>query len=263
MTINNQTDINNTISILGVRVDNVDRKQALNKIEQLIVSRNGGGAGKIFFTNVHSIHIARRNDDFRSNINSADLALPDGSGLKIAGKIQNTPIQENLNGTDFTPELLRIAEQRRWSVYLYGAESAVLEACRQNIHRQYPHLAIVGAQHGYVTMMEQKIFLNDINEKKPDIILVALGTPNQELWIARHAAELNAGVCMAVGGLFDFMGGRHPRAPRWMRSFGIEWLYRFLQDPKGKADRVFVEIPVFLFVVVTRWLFSSRTDNHK
>lgn len=260
MMINEKSNTHTTLSILGVRVDNIRCRQAIDRIGQLIESRNGCGAGKIFFTNVHSIHLARRNDDLRNKINYADLALPDGSGLKIAGKILRSPILENLNGTDFTPEVLRVAEQHNWSVYLYGAKPAVLESCRVNLLGRFPRLAIIGAQHGYLPQGEEQGFLDDLNQKKPDILLVALGTPHQELWIARHAATLNVGVCMAVGGLFDFLGGKYPRAPRWMRSLGIEWLYRFLQDPGAKADRVFIEIPVFLFVLVAG-LFSSKQSN--
>jgi len=252
-----------SLSILDVRVDNINRKQALDRIQQFIVSRNGRGARKVYFTNVHSIHVARRNDELRSGINAADLVLPDGSGLKIAGRILSKTNIENLNGTDFTPELLRLAEDRRWTVYLYGAETSVLENCRGNLQRQYPRLQIVGLQHGYISMTEQELFLEDINQKKPDIVLVALGTPAQEFWIARNAPELNAGVCLAVGGLFDFIAGKHSRAPQWMRALGIEWLYRLIQDPKGKADRVFVEIPAFMIVLVGRWLSSRRLADRK
>ena len=252
-----------TVSIFGVRVDNLDRDAAMSRIGEYITSRNGRGARKIFFTNVHSIHLARQDDTLRSGINNADLVLPDGSGLKIAGKLLEKTVFENLNGTDFTPAVLGLAEQHGWTVYLYGAEDDIITACDRNLRREYPRLRIVGAQHGYTLTSEQKIILDDVNEKKPDILLVALGSPRQELWISRYASQLNAGVCIAVGGLFDFIAGKHSRAPRWMRSVGIEWLYRFFQDPKGKADRVFVEIPVFMAVLLTRWLFPRRNKSQQ
>ncbi len=257
------TNTQNTTSILGVRVDHIDRDAALNRIMEFIGSRNGRGARKIFFTNVHSIHLARRDEVLKSGINNADLVLPDGSGLKMAGKILAKMEFANLNGTDFTPVVLGLAQQNGWTVYLYGGEREIVAVCHRNLLQQYPRLRIVGSRKGYTQMSEQQDILDDINEKKPDILLVALGSPRQELWISRHAPDLNAGICLAVGGLFDFIAGKHSRAPQWMRSVGIEWLYRFFQDPKGKADRVFVEIPAFAVVLATRWLFSRRKDHRQ
>ncbi len=245
------------ISILGVRVDNVDGEAAHRAIGKAVFARKGTPMRKLFFVNVHTIHLARRNPEFFRCVNSADLILPDGSGLNLAGKLAGHPILENLNGTDFTPRVLREAEKRSWTVYLLGSKRDVLNRCRKHIEARFPRLNIVGDHPGYFSLRQERELMYDINRKRPDILLVALGSPLQELWIHRHAHELNVGVAMAVGGLFDFLSGERKRAPLWMRKIGIEWVFRFFQDPRTKWERVIVEIPIFLALVVARWCVES------
>jgi len=241
--------------ILGTRVDNVDGRSALEQV--LSYTANGNGARRIYFTNVHTIHVARQEPDLLSALNAADLVLPDGSGLKIAGKLFGSPIIENLNGTDFTPKVLLRAASAGRSVYLLGGSARAVNLARERLLSQLPSLRIVGSRPGYFTGAEETLILREINDRRPDILLVALGTPLQEKWIARNAPTLHAGVCMAVGGLFDFLSGEKSRAPRWIRSCGLEFMFRFIQDPRSKWTRIFVEIPVFLALILKRRFFSS------
>src|SRR5258707_803032 len=250
-----------TIFILGVRVDNVIRPTARAMVEAFAANRNGFPPRKVFFTNVHSIQSARHDRELMSCINSADLVLPDGSGLKIAGKVFKTPILENLNGTDFTPEVLQSAESHNLTVYLLGALPNVVDGCLDHLLKQYPNLQIVGYHHGHFTKEEEQEIIKDINAVRPDILLVAFGTPLQEKWITHHAKRLNVGVCLAVGGLFEFFSGVVARAPLWMRRLGLEWVYRFLQDPITKWNRVFVEIPLFLVSVFVRRIIPRSVQS--
>lgn len=238
-----------SIYMLGVRVDNIDSETALREIRRRIDRRDTRQVFKVYFTNVHSIRLAQRDRALRDCINRADLALPDGSGLSIAGKVCRHPIRENLNGTDLTPKVLKRAEEEGWSVYLLGAKPSVVEACCRRLQDQWPHLHIVGYHHGYFSPEEEAALVENINLAQPDILFVALGSPMQEKWIARHETHIEAGVCVAVGGLFDFISGVRRRAPVWMRRWGIEWLYRFAQDPRSKWRRVVIEIPWFLTLV--------------
>lgn len=248
-----------TTFFFDVRVDNIDRRAAMAAIQRYVSEEAGAPARKVFFTNVHSIHLSRKNKTLRATINRADLVLPDGAGLNIAGRMVRKPIRENLNGTDFMPEVLGHAETAGWTVYLFGARSDVLGVCRARIELRYPRLRIVGAHHGYVSGPEEQAVIEDIRRTAPDLLLVALGSPRQETWIAQHADTLNARVCFAVGGLFDFLSGDKKRAPLWMRRLGIEWLFRLMLDPKAKWDRTLIEIPVFLSRVFVARLMPPRT----
>lgn len=252
-TITNNTQKEGRLYLFGVRVDNTRCETALDRIRRFVAHTKGSRAREVFFTNVHSIQLARHNPELRECINHADLVLPDGSGLNLAGKLFGTPIIENLNGTDFTPKVLGEAENKGWTVYLLGAKARVVEQCRERLLDQFPRLNIVGFHHGHFAPDEDQDIVEDINDKGPNILLVALGSPMQEEWIAHHARKLNVGVCLAVGGLFDFVSGVRKRAPSWVRRLGFEWLYRFFQDPKNKWDRIFIEIPSFLILV-----FASR-----
>ncbi|MGH2566939.1 MAG: WecB/TagA/CpsF family glycosyltransferase [Bacteroidota bacterium] len=250
-----------TVFILGVRVDNMDEASALDLIGRFLSSRNGSISYTVFFVNVHSIHLARRDRGLLHTINLADVVLPDGSGLKIAGKLFGTPIVQNLNGTDFVPRVLQSAQEQGWTIYLLGGGPEVVRRCRENMLKLYPTLEVVGMHPGYFKPDEEQEIIDDINEKKPDILLVALGSPLQEKWIARNAGLLKARTCFAVGGLFDFLSGAFPRAPRWMRVAGLEWLFRFVQDPLRKWQRVAVEIPLFLALVVAKRLMPRRLKH--
>jgi N-acetylglucosaminyldiphosphoundecaprenol N-acetyl-beta-D-mannosaminyltransferase len=246
------------MSFLGVRADKIDGATALNSLRTFAKHGGDRSPAHVFFTNVHSIHLARRDQDFMDLINSADLALPDGAGLKIAGRLFGTPIVENLNGTDLTPRFLKIAESEGLTVYLLGGLPEVVEACCRWISETYPDLRIVGCHHGHFSPDEERSIIEEINTVQPQILLVALGSPRQEQWIARNSQHLKAGVCMGVGGLFDFLSGSKSRAPQWMRRIGIEWIYRFVQDPKTKWDRVFIEIPTFLALIAAKQLISGH-----
>lgn len=240
--------------ILGVRVDNIDSGMALNSLRVLAVHGGHRSPAHVFFTNVHSIHLARRDEEFMRLMNNADLTLPDGSGLKIAGRLFGTPVLENLNGTDLTPKFLEIAESEKLTVYLLGGLPEVLEGCHRWISKTYPNLRIVGFRHGHFLPEEEKSIVEEINAVQPSILLVALGSPLQERWIARNSQYLRVGVCMGVGGLFDFLSGAKARAPIWLRRMGVEWIYRFLRDPRTKWDRVFIEIPIFLALILAKRL---------
>jgi N-acetylglucosaminyldiphosphoundecaprenol N-acetyl-beta-D-mannosaminyltransferase len=230
----------------NVRFDNVDRETALGAVRMFLAEQNGATPRVVNFVNVHSIHLARTDRRLYAALQESDLVLPDGSGLALAGRISGKPIRENLNGTDFIPLVLGEAERSDKTVYLLGARKEIIRACERKLVELYPALRIVGSRQGHFTEEEEKGIIAEIRDVRPDILLVGMGTPAQELWISRHSRSLGARVCFGVGGLFDFLSGMTPRAPRWVRRVGLEWVYRFVHDPASKWDRVLVEIPLFV-----------------
>jgi len=235
--------------LFGVRFDNIDWRTALDAVQMYAAPAPGRPPRRLVFTNVHTIMLALRNPEFRRAVNYADLALPDGSGMAIAGRAFGTPIRENLNGTDFTPLVLRTAQARGWSVYLLGGKDDVNRECRRRIAEGFPGLRIAGSRAGYFSPDDTGVIIGEINAAAPDILLVGLGSPNQEIWVAQNLRSLRAGVAITVGGLFDFLAGRFRRAPWWMRRLGLEWLFRFGVDPLAKWRRVLIEVPVFMSLV--------------
>jgi N-acetylglucosaminyldiphosphoundecaprenol N-acetyl-beta-D-mannosaminyltransferase len=253
--------------IEGVRIDNIDSMTALDRVETFAHRRKEGLSRVVFFANVHSLHLARKNPSLLKKINAADLVLPDGSGLALAGRLFGVPIRENVNGTDFLPRVLARAAARKWSVFLLGGRDDILEGCSKVLTAMFPGLEIVGTHHGHWVSEEQEAVLATINTLRPDLLLVGMGSPIQENWIIQNAATLEVGICFGVGGLFDFLAGDKPRAPRWLRKAGLEWIFRFLNDPVGKWYRVIVEIPAFLVRVIAarimkRALLTNATHVH-
>ncbi len=236
----------------GVCFDNISSGTALSIIRHYLTESEFRLPRTIFFVNVHSIHVARESHALRKALREADLVLPDGSGLAFAGKISGKPVSENLNGTDFVPRILDELVAAGGSVYLLGARPPVLEKCISTIAARYPGLVIAGSRHGHFPAETAAEVARAINDAAPDVVLVGMGTPAQETWIANHRSDLHAKICIGVGGLFDFLSGEKPRAPEWIRNLGLEWGYRFTHEPASKWQRVFLEIPMFVARTLAR-----------
>ncbi|MFI5236328.1 MAG: WecB/TagA/CpsF family glycosyltransferase [Ignavibacteriales bacterium] len=245
----------NKTHFFGVRFDNITKASALKVIKNFLTNKQK--PRKIFFTNVHTIFLAANNPAFAQSINNADLVLPDGSGLSIAGKLFSKPIKENLNGTDFTPLVLKTAAKLGSKVYLLGAAKEVVTECMYRLKEKFPGLKIAGHHPGYFPKEEEDKIVNEIKSISPDILLIAMGSPVQEQFAEKISRELHDTVCLAVGGLFDFIAGVRKRAPAIFRKTGLEWLYRFIQDPKTKWERIVIEIPLFLLSVISAKLFTN------
>ena len=209
------------------------------------------------FINPDCVNIARRNASYRRVVNQADLVVPDGIGMRLAGRILKRGFRQNVNGTDLFPRLCQRLNERRGSVYLLGGQPGVAEATADWIRQHHPEVRIAGTHHGFFSAEEEPALVETIRASKAEVLLVAMGAPRQELWIHEHAADCGVRVAMGVGGLFDFYAGKIPRAPRWLRELGTEWLYRLYQEPRRMWRRYLVGNFTFLTaVLMQRWLGS-------
>ena len=236
-------------AILGVPFSNCTKEEALSQLEELVATaRRTGRAAFAAFINAHCLNIACRDGEYRDILRKeADVVWPDGAGIRLAGRILHFPVPDNVNGTDLFPLICR----RPYRIYLLGAAPGVAPRAMERAAVEFPAAQFVGASHGYFSAehpVEEAIA--KINESDPDLLLVALGVPAQEKWIAAHRRELKCGVAIAVGGLLDFISGRIPRAPRWMRDHGLEWLYRLYQEPCRLFRRYVLGNPLFLLRVL-------------
>jgi N-acetylglucosaminyldiphosphoundecaprenol N-acetyl-beta-D-mannosaminyltransferase len=251
-------EVTERVCVDDICFDNIDSETGLMIIRQYLAETTRTNPRLVSFANVHSIHIARHDHELRYALHRADLVLPDGSGLALAGKAFGLPVRENLNGTDFIPRLLNDIARNGRSVFLLGGQAQVVESCSRVLPLRYPGLVVAGSHHGHFSEAEDESIVHAINTAQPDVLLIGLGTPFQESWMMRFASRLQVKVCFSVGGLFDFLSGEKIRAPRWMRRLGIEWLFRFLHEPSRKWDRVLVEIPLFLMRTATRQIAVTK-----
>ena len=174
--------------------------------------------------------VRARGDDLLSRaFDRADVVTPDGFGLIWASRVHDLPLKQRVAGIDLVDKILETGESI--TVYLLGSEPGVAEKAGENICRRYEGIEIAGTHHGYIPVECSEV-ISEINDLSPDLLLVGMGVPKQENWITEHIDSLNANVVMGVGGSFDVISGNLPRAPRWMRERGLEWLYRIWLEPK-------------------------------
>ena len=234
--------------VFGIRFGTGTMDQALEEIDAMLKHPHPGGQPHFCaFANADCLNIAYKNTRYADDLNGADAVWADGVGIAISARLMHTPVHGNVNGTDMLPLLCR----RGWSLYLFGAAPGVAEKARERLLAEFPMAKIAGVDHGFCrTPEEESAVIGRINAANPDILLVAMGVPKQEEWIVSHRAQLNCGIAVGVGGLFDFASGRIPRAPTWMRKLKIEWTYRLYNEPVRLFRRYVIGNPLFIWRVV-------------
>ncbi|MGX9355817.1 WecB/TagA/CpsF family glycosyltransferase [Roseobacteraceae bacterium S113] len=204
------------------------------------------GRKTAFFFNAHCANERARNPRYAAALRRAEFVLPDGIGVELAAKMEGKTLAENLNGTDFVPQLLQRAVLRGKSVYLLGGRPGTAQAAAQKLCMTLPGLRIVGMRDGYGEMARTCDVLDDINESGADIVLVALGVPMQELWIDENRHEIDAEIVLGVGALFDFLAGNVRRAPALVRKARMEWGWRLAMEPRRMARRYLLGNATFM-----------------
>jgi exopolysaccharide biosynthesis WecB/TagA/CpsF family protein len=232
-------------TILGIPVLAIRWDDAIALLNRLIAERR---FTKVSFLNAHNANLAYTDPVFAQALDDF-LILPDGIGVDLAAKLlYGAPFPDNLNGTDFVPAFLQ-ASKKPLTVGLLGATRLNAEAASRK-------LAAIAVQHnfvvihdGYFSAAEEAGIVDRIEELRPDVLLVAMGVPRQELWIARHIDARHCTLPIAVGALLDFLSGAVPRAPLWMRRLRLEWLFRLAVEPGRLWRRYMVGNPLFLWRV--------------
>lgn len=185
----------------------------------------------IVTANPETLMIGVNNSEFHEILIKDHVTItPDGIGVVKALSMLNMEVHERITGVDVSKHLLQRGNEHHKSVYLYGAKPEVLDALVSRLKVEYPNLTIVGAKDGYNNDGD-KVF-EDIIQKKPDIVLVALGIPRQEILIDKYYDKMEKGICVGVGGTFDVLSGTKKRAPEIFIKLNLEWLYRITKEPK-------------------------------
>lgn len=222
-----------TTKILGVKIDQLSKVEVIAKISGFLDSNK---TNFIITPNPEFLVAASADTQFKKVLNQADLTVPDGFGLMLAGLFLKKPLKERLTGVDLVYELANLCCQKQKSIYLLGAQPGVAEETVLKLKKQWPDLKIAGFESGYRTRFYFKlpdyILLSKINRAKPDVLLVAFGGGSQEKWIFRNLKRFSTiKVAIGIGGAFDFISGRVKRSPKFMRKVGLEWLWRLGKEP--------------------------------
>ena len=219
----------NRIDVLGIEFDNTDILEAVERAIRLMEERRHA---YVVTPNPEIILESQKNEKLASAVKSADMVLPDGVGVIYASHILGTPIRNRIPGIDFASALMaRISENGR-KVFLLGAKPGVAELAGERLAERYPGLVICGVNDGYFEEEDTEFIIEKINSASPDLVLVCLGSPKQEIWMKNNAELLDVGLLIGLGGALDVYAGVVERAPRKWRSMGLEWLYRLIREPK-------------------------------
>lgn len=219
-------------------------QQAVAVVEKFMDER----AGVLVATaNAEMIMRATHDAELMRILNSAALVVPDGAGTVWAAHHLGYEMPERVAGYDMAQQLMKNAPAKKRRIYFFGSAPGVADKAKAKAERLYPGIEIVGVRNGFFTEKDEPQIIADIKEAKPDLLLVALGVPKQEKWLAKHLTELDVPVAIGVGGTLDVMAGVMKRAPLWMQKAKLEWLFRGMLQPK-RAGRL-LALPKFVLKV--------------
>lgn len=235
----------NRINILGVFVDKVDKKKALERVNTFLKTDR---LKTIFTPNTEMVMVGLKDKELLEILNNGDLVVSDGIGLVYASRKYGDPLPERVAGFDLMVEMLDLLAREKKGIFLLGGKPGIAGKAAEQISARFPGVEVKGYYHGYFKEDENSQIIEKINSTKPDVIFVALGSPKQEKWVYRYKDLLNAKIVMGVGGSFDVLSGNVKRAPEVFRKMGLEWFYRLITQP-WRAKRMLV-LPVFAIKVL-------------
>jgi len=235
----------NQAQVLGVTVDCLDMAATLAAIERFV---DEGGMHLVATVNPEFVMRARSDPAFARVLASADLCLPDGTGVVWAARRQGCELAGPVAGVDLIHPLAATCVRRGFRMFLLGAAPGVADELAARLRADHPGLEVT-SHSGAPDAAHDEEALRLIHEYGPQVLLVAYGAPAQELWIDRLRNRLGVSAAIGVGGAFDFLTGRVPRAPEWMRNAGLEWLHRLVRQP-WRIRRMAV-LPIYALKVLS------------
>jgi len=250
MTRNQRPAPIDAIRLLGVRIDAFRLDGLLAAVREALAD---GRRLTVLYVNVHCMNVAADDRRYAAVLDAADIVYCDGTGVRLGARLAGMHLPERMTGADWIDDLCRMAAREDLRLFLVGGEPGVAGAAAIRLKSRHPGLLVVGAESGYDA--GPQVF-RAICTARPDILLVGMGTPAQELWIQDHRHELAIPVVWAVGALFDFVTDRIPRGPRLLTDNGLEWLCRFAAEPRKLWRRYLIGNPRFLWRIARQYWFS-------
>lgn len=236
--------------LFGIRIQTAEPAVLLRKITGFAA---GPGKHRVMYVNAHVLNQSIEVPELRRSLLAADMVYCDGYGVRLAAKAIGEPIPERMTGADWVWGLAPLCEAAGYSLYLLGSEPDSAAEAAAALRRWYPRLRLAGHHHGYFALdgPHNERVIEHIAAARPDILMVGMGTPKQEVWVEQELERIEARVIWTVGSLFDYISGRMPRAPHWLSDNGLEWIYRLGLEPRRMWRRYLLGNPIFLRRVMT------------
>lgn len=230
-------DFPNRFPIFNTYVNALSMDETIACVETIIEK---GTPTQHVVINAAKINLMRDDPALTEIVNACPLINADGSSVVWAAKQLGIPLIERVTGCDLFQNLVSIAAEKGYKVYLFGAREEVIQEVKRIFERQYPALQIVGYRNGYFTEEDEPEMVNDMAASGADMMFVAFSSPKKEYWVHKYLDRLQIPFVMGVGGSFDIVAGKTKRDPKWMQKIGMEWFYRFAQEPRRMWNRYVV-----------------------
>jgi N-acetylglucosaminyldiphosphoundecaprenol N-acetyl-beta-D-mannosaminyltransferase len=240
-------------NVLGYQITTLSQEDCVKRAVSYIDSNH---RGKYFVcANPHSIEIATKDAIFKSAIQNADMVVPDGAGIIIASKIMGGSIRQRITGSDMFLGISKALNQRTGFRYFFmGATISMLEKITQKMKTDFSNITVVGVfappYKDEFSLDDDRLMIESVNNCKPDVLWIGFSAPKQEKWIFKNKSCLDVKFIGPIGAAFDFYIGTVRRSHQWFQNHGLEWLPRFLQEPRRLWKRTFVSAPLFLLRVL-------------
>lgn len=230
-------EFSNRYRILNTYVNALPMEETLNLIEKIIKERT---PTQHVVINASKVNLMEKDAKLREIVNACPLINADGASIIWAAKQLGVPVQERVTGIDLFLKLIERSNDKGYKIYLFGAKEEVVRKVKDIFLEKYKNLQIVGYRNGYFAESDEDEIVKNITETGADIMFVAFSSPTKEYWVNKYLQRLSIPFVMGVGGSFDVVAGVTNRAPLWMQNHGLEWFYRFIQEPKRMWKRYIV-----------------------
>ncbi|WP_415322600.1 WecB/TagA/CpsF family glycosyltransferase [Clostridium perfringens] len=227
----------NTVKLFGCNVANLTMEESLNEIEKIIDSRI---PTQHVVINASKVVLMDKDEKIRNIIKNCKMINADGQSIVWASKLLRKPLTERVTGIDLMENLIKLSSKKGYSIYFFGAKEDVVTKVIDIYKNKYSNLKIAGYRNGYFKDDDITDIVNDMKKSKADIMFVAFSSPKKEYWLANYMEKTGIPFCMGVGGSFDVIAGKTRRAPVFMQKLGLEWFYRFLQEPRRMWKRYLI-----------------------
>lgn len=222
------------IALLGTQLNCLTMEESLAMVDEIIKQRK---PTQHVVINANKINLIAKDPQLKAIIDSCPLINADGQSIVWAGRLLGYPVPERVTGIDFFTALVKKAAQDGLRVYYFGGEEAVVKRVVEKHRMQYPKLVVAGYRNGFFDEAESAQIATDIRQSNADILFVAFPSPKKEYWVHQNQAIMQVPFAMGVGGSFDVLAGKTKRAPEWLQTMGMEWSYRFVQEPRRMFKR--------------------------
>lgn len=220
----------NRVKVLGIPVDAINMESAMAYIGTIL--KGNSKQAYILAINPEKIFFINKEPSLVDIFENASLLIPDGIGVVKAIRLLHKRKIKRVPGADLMQNICEYAGQNELSIFLFGGKEETNKRCAEVIQVRFQGIRVVGRSNGYLSETENVALIDIINECKPDILFIGLGSPKQELWIQQNLKKLDVKICQGVGGTMDTITGEVKRAPLFFQKRGLEWLYRLIHEPR-------------------------------